>query len=152
MVGAKLMGRWASGAPLELNPDQDPGTAAVTNAFEYAAAPFGDDDGHVIPHFAHIRKANPRDETTPDPESDNPQRHRMIRQGIPFGDPLPDGTTAGDSVERGLHFIAFVADPVRQFEFVESNWMNNPNFPNGQKTGLGQPYGPAAAGHASGWT
>src|SRR6202030_3089131 len=39
-TGAALVGRWPSGAPLELNPGADPGVAGATNAFEYLAAPF----------------------------------------------------------------------------------------------------------------
>jgi len=145
LLGAKLAGRWPSGAPLELNPDSDPGPGNESNAFVYKAAPFNDDEGLKTPRFAHVRKAFPRDETTPDPNNDNPQRHRMIRRGIPFGQPLPTGAS-DDGAERGLHFVSFVADVARQFELVQSNWLNNPNFPNGQVAGQNQPYGPPAPG------
>jgi hypothetical protein len=39
-----------------------------------------------------------------------------------------------------------VADLARQFEFVQSQWLNNANFPNGQVVGPSQPYGPPAPG------
>jgi Dyp-type peroxidase family len=137
-LAGKMVGRWPSGAPLELNPDTDPGDSGVTNAFQYATAPFSDADGSKAPTWAHIRKANPRDE--PRPDSDDPvQRHRMIRRGIPFGQPLPAGA-ADDGAERGLHFIAFVADLDRQFEFVQRKWLNDRNFPVGVKTTPGTPY------------
>jgi Dyp-type peroxidase family len=116
---AKMVGRWPSGAPLELSPDADPGDAGVTNDFAYRAS--GDDDGHDVPQWAHIRKVNPRDETQPAPPEDS-ARHRMIRRGIPF---------ETDDREKGLHFISFVADLVRQFEFVQHRWSDDPNFPNG---------------------
>jgi deferrochelatase/peroxidase EfeB len=54
----------------------------------------------------------------------------MIRAGIPYGDPLADGAP-DDGADRGLHFIALVADLDQQFEFVQRNWLSNPNFPNG---------------------
>jgi len=127
---------------LELHPTSDPGQLTSTpNAFQYKATPFNDDGGQKCPHFAHIRKVNPRDETTPAPTADNPSRRRMIRRGIPYGPPLPDGA-ADDAVDRGLHFFCVVSDVVRQFEFVQSSWLNQPTFPGGQKTTKPGTYGP----------
>ena len=127
---AALVGRWPSGAPLEINPISDPGPTSISNAFGYKASLFNDDDGHVCPRFAHIRKANPRDESTPSP-ADDPAQHRMIRRGIPFGPLLPPGIT-DDGTDRGLHFFCVVSDVVRQFEFIQSSWLNQANFPSGQ--------------------
>lgn len=130
-MAAKLIGRWPSGAPVELHPDSDPGAAGVTNAFGYGTTAV-DDDGQRCPRWAHIRKVNPRDETTPDPAGDNPAHHRMLRRGIPFGPPLPASHTDDDHKHRGLHFFAVVTDIPRQFEFVQRQWLNDPNFPGGQ--------------------
>ena len=47
-MGAKLVGRWQSGAPLELNAGADPGRGHESNAFGYA----GDADGFTVPRFA----------------------------------------------------------------------------------------------------
>ncbi len=131
-TAAALVGRWPSGAPLELNPTTDPGAGGVSNAFQFKAPLFNDDDGRNCPRFAHIRKANPRDETTPDPAGDDPKFHRMIRRGIPFGPVLAPTATQDDGQQRGLHFFSIVADLDRQFEFVQRQWLNEPNFPNGQ--------------------
>jgi Dyp-type peroxidase family len=136
-LAAKMIGRWPSGAPVELYPDADPGPNGVTNAFELAAAPANDDDGQKCPRWAHIRKANPRDETTPSPSTDAPALHRMLRRGIPFGPPLPASHTSNDDKHRGLHFFAVVADVARQFEFVQRQWLNDPNFPSGQPAPAG---------------
>jgi Dyp-type peroxidase family len=145
-MAAKTMGRWPSGTPLETNPDADPGDTGVTNAFQYQAAPFGDDDGSKTPRFAHIRKANPRDETRP--AGDDPvERHRMIRRGAPFGPPLPSSATTDDGVPRGLHFLCIVADLARQFEFVRARWMSDANFPSGGTPATpGGPYTPPQPG------
>ena len=116
-VGAKLIGRWPSGTPTATSPESDPGDSGATNAFGY-----GDDpDGKKTPRFAHIRKVDPRDATLPDP-GEEVARHRMIRRGIPFGEPLPKGATAEDDRKRGLHFISIVSDVSRQFEFVQRQW------------------------------
>jgi Dyp-type peroxidase family len=149
-LAAKMLGRWPDGAPVELYPDQDPGEGRATNAFGFGPGA-GDDDGQRCPRWAHIRKANPRDETTPDPTTDTPARHRMIRRGSPFGPPLRHDATTDDGHERGLHFLAVVADLARQFEFVQRQWLNDPNFPGGAPapTPAG-PYAPPASGDPDG--
>lgn len=141
-TGAAMVGRWPSGAPLATAPAADHDDAEVTNAFQFKAAPFSDDDGQKCPRFAHIRKVNPRDETTPTPATDDSKLHRMIRRGIPFGQPLPEGQ-ADDGKPRGLHFFSVVGDLVRQFEFVQSQWLNEPNFPNGQPGPTQNTYSPS---------
>jgi Dyp-type peroxidase family len=134
---AKLVGRWPSGASLETSPAGDDGN--VTNAFGYAQ----DADGFNVPRFAHVRKANPRDEQRVDLASEPTERHRMLRRGAPFGPPLPADATADDGEDRGLHFVSVVADPARQFEFIQRQWLNDANFPNGATPpGPNQPYGP----------
>ena len=63
-------------------------------------------------------------------------RHRLVRRGRTYGEPLsksfdPDEilkTTADPSPRRGLYFICLNTDVGRQFEFVQSAWMNNPKF------------------------
>jgi Dyp-type peroxidase family len=144
LLGAKVVGRWPSGAPLELNPTAEPGDGHESNAFSYAV----DADGVIVPRFAHIRKANPRDETQPSPAED-PARHRMIRRGTSFGPPLPPDAGEDDGIERGLHFLCAVGDLDRQFEFVQRQWLNDPNFPNGSSANAGSPYGPPLTGVAA---
>ena len=55
------------------------------------------------------------------------QRHRLLRRGRSFG-PAFDPAAAGDTVERGIQFIAINANIRRQFEFVQQTWINNPKF------------------------
>ena len=148
-MGADMIGRWPSGAPLELFPVADPGppVQANWNAFAFAA---NDASGQVCPVWAHVRKSNPRDESTPGGALDDPAIHRMIRRGIPFGPPLPTSATSDDGVPRGLHFFSVVADLIQQFEFIQSNWINNPNFPIGIVPPQPGPYGPPAPGTPAG--
>jgi Dyp-type peroxidase family len=145
LMGAKLVGRYRSGCPLEARKFQplpftpastDPGIATLAladsdvlnNNFE-----FGDDpDGGICPLAAHIRKAYPRDEqTTPDPaqSESSTQTHRLLRRGIPFGNSFgaPQGGGANDP--RGLLFLAYQKDIESQFEFVQQSWVNNTGFP-----------------------
>jgi Dyp-type peroxidase family len=121
-IAAKLMGRWRSGAPLVLAPDaDDPALAADyqrNNDFNYSKM---DPFGYAVPLGAHIRRMNPRD-TAP-----NMQRRRMIRRGATYGPLLPEGA-ADDGVDRGVAAFVLCASLVRQFEFAQNVWINDPNF------------------------
>jgi Dyp-type peroxidase family len=122
LLAAKLVGRWQDGTPLALSPDRpDPrisGSPRRINDFRYRR---DDPDGFRCPVGAHIRRVNPRDDM--DPHGLLSQRHRMIRRGMPYGKPLPEGET--DDESRGLVFVCYVASIERQFEFVQGEWCND---------------------------
>jgi Dyp-type peroxidase family len=124
-LGAKLFGRWPSGAkladPIQESDRPTPAPAEYTAA-EFAADPSGD----RVPRFAHVRKANPRD------VSAGGQRPGLLRRGIPYGPPLtgsePGGLPQDDGRDRGLLFAAYQADLGRQYELVQ-RWLNDRNLP-----------------------
>jgi Dyp-type peroxidase family len=158
LFGAKVVGRWMSGAPILRAPLKDDpkiaGDDCVNNDFEFAPstdapeppAPKADclcpDDtppakpdtvGTTCPFAAHIRKAYPRNDTgTFDKTIGEPttQTHRLLRRGIPFGPPFPPnpGPDLKDSGDRGLLFLAYQTSIEEQFEFVQTQWANNPEF------------------------
>ncbi|GLY69009.1 Dyp-type peroxidase [Amycolatopsis taiwanensis] len=125
LLAAKIMGRWRSGAPLALSPQHDdPALGADPgrrNTFRYARE---DPAGFITPGGCHIRRANPRDASV----AGEVRLHRMIRRGAVYGPPLPDGDLEDDGVDRGLMFTFIGAHPGRQFEFVQSLWMNDGVF------------------------
>ncbi len=129
LLAAKMMGRWPSGAPLALCPvKDDPAVAddpARRDAFLYK-----DDDprGLKTPVGCHLRRANPRDADV----VGVPRLHRVFRRGTVYGPPLPEGVLEDDGFDRGFLFGFICADPGRQFEFVQSQWIND-----GQFAGLG---------------
>jgi hypothetical protein len=101
------------------------------NDFEY-----GEDlDGHNVPRAAHVRKTYPRDRfggAGSGSESET-QTHRLLRRGIPFGNSL-GANEHGNADEqfphdRGLLFLAYQRSIEDRFEFVQSAWVNDPNFP-----------------------
>lgn len=149
LVGAKLVGRYKSGCPLERTADEpaalDPQVAdpsiddpslledSKINSFEYD----GDPDGAIVPRAAHIRKVYPRNEQTPGGGEADTQTHRLLRRGIAFGAPYDAGAPSGSSQagnatfpqDRGLLFLCYQRSLEDQFEFVQRLWVNSPNFP-----------------------
>jgi Dyp-type peroxidase family len=129
LLGARMFGRWKSGAPLERTPLYDePALGADekrNNDFE-----FGDDpEQRKCPYAAHIRKMYPRDDTGDEAEV---QRHRIIRAGIPFGPEVEPGETTTRH-SRGLMFVCYQTSIERQFEFIQRSYANNPDFVYGKR-------------------
>ena len=129
LVGAKMVGRWASGASLVVHPDVDPGEAG-TNDFGYHEE---DQAGFRCPAGAHVRRANPRDATADNPEKAlaSSKNHRILRRGRPYGRPMvdpPTGPGEEAGAERGLLFLCLNSDFERQFEFVQHTWLDNGFF------------------------
>lgn len=153
MFATLVVGRWPSGAPLMRTPLADnpllashefaANNFAFTNAApairivagqsstpdNFPTAP-ADDAGLRCPFATHIRKVNPRDDTT---DLGGPERtllKRILRRGIPFGPPLPhplDVDSKDD--ERGLLFVCYQAAIEDQFEFLTTDWVNSDVFP-----------------------
>jgi Dyp-type peroxidase family len=149
-LGARLVGRWASGAPTMRAPDTDDPSLGddecANNHFEFEEAteptrnPSGrsqcadttyppspaDPGGDRCPFAAHIRKSYPRDDV---PEAET-QTHRLLRRGIPFG-PSSRSTPAvpvDDGLDRGLLFMAYMTSIVDQFEYVTKRFVNAADF------------------------
>jgi len=120
-----MMGRWRSGAPLSICPmHDDPQLGADpkrNNDFLYKE---DDPMGFKTPGGSHIRRTNPRDATI----AGVVRLHRMIRRGTAYGPLLPDGVLKDDGADRGLMFAFVGAHIGRQFEFVQSEWINSGIF------------------------
>lgn len=141
LLGAQMVGRWKSGAPVILAPTADDPAFAEdeprTNDFEFG----GDRLGLVCPWAAHVRKAYPRDDVrhVPAPTPDQvpgaeafTQAHRMLRRGIAFGPELTEheaktGKSASQH-RRGLLFKCYVTSIPDQFEFVQQRWVDAGDF------------------------
>jgi len=126
-LGAKLVGRWRSGAPLVKAHHRDDPDMGTDNSFGYAA---WDPHGQRCPLGAHIRRTNPRDGLGEDPDRalELANLHRLVRRGRVYGVALESPLGGDDGRERGLVFICVNANLERQFEFVQHSWCNNPKF------------------------
>jgi Dyp-type peroxidase family len=123
-LAAKMMGRWRSGAPLALAPEHDDpalgADASRNNNFLYGDDPIG----FKTPPCSHVRRTNPRDANV----AGFVRLHRMLRRGTAYGPLLPENVLKDDGKDRGIMF-AFVGSHLkRQFEFVQSEWVNDSLF------------------------
>lgn len=129
LVAAKFVGRWPSGAPLVLAPDEDKPELwnfPQNNNFSYAAT---DSQGYRCPLGSHIRRVNPRDSLgNPQESIKSVNRHRIVRRGALYGDKLPQEAFEDDGKDRGVLFFCINADIQRQFEFIQQTWINNRKF------------------------
>jgi Dyp-type peroxidase family len=123
-VAEKIVGRRLDGKLL--TPD---GGATANNDVGFAAA---DAAGIGCPRGSHIRRANPRDAGARDVAERRTRlasvnNHRILRRGRTYGPRWERGPQA-DSAERGLLFMCFNTDLMRQFEFVQQTWLLNQNL------------------------
>jgi Dyp-type peroxidase family len=135
-AGAMIVGRFEDGTPLTLQ-NEEGSHHPVMNNFTYDS----DLRGAKCPFQGHIRKTNPRGSGLFQAPADE-RLHLMARRGQTYGerldDPndesvLPAGRPTGGV---GLLFMAFNANiniqddfALAQFDFTQSAWANNPNFP-----------------------
>jgi len=135
LLGARIVGRWKSGAPIDRDPVKDsPSDAADVNKvndFDYS-----DDPNQVrCPFTAHLRKMNPRNSKVPGLAG--VRVRRIIRQGIPYGpevDPS-ESSSATTKKDRGLLFACYQSNLSLGFHFLQRSWANNVDFP-GSKDGF----------------
>jgi Dyp-type peroxidase family len=130
-IAAKMVGRWRrDGTSLVRHPerpasdDLEPAgtgrSAEPDNAFRFAAE---DATGRRCPFGAHVRRANPRDTFSADPETalTIANRHRILRVGRSY-------SPQNKAENSGLLFMCLNADIERQFEFIQQTWVLGPNF------------------------
>ena len=154
---AKCVGRWKDGTPLTVSPNgpnsdisddnnrinhfsfvnEAEVTVNTAHGQQTVASIEQDIIGKKCPHFAHIRKINPRQDGTDKGRNDTLSR-LILRRGIPFGKPY-DGTN--ENQERGLLFMSYQSSIKEQFEFLQRNWANAVGRPSvaGHDFIIGQP-------------
>jgi len=140
LLGAKLLGRYRSGAPLVGAEDatEDPGTTKSGALEKDRINDFGylmDPQGMQVPRAAHIRKAYPRDQPTS--RNEPGERPRILRRGITFGQSFRDGNPPHSPFgadprfpdDRGLCFVCYQRSIRDQFEVIQCGWVNREAVP-----------------------
>lgn len=133
LLGARIVGRWKSGAPIDLTPvTDDPALGANphrNNNFNYAHATVDPaKDESRCPFSAHIRKTNPRTDLS---GLGGGLINHAIRAGIPYGPEVTheEKRTGKTKLERGLAFVEYQSDIANGFQTQQKVWMNNATFP-----------------------
>ncbi|KAJ7113133.1 fungal peroxidase [Mycena epipterygia] len=138
LLGARMVGRWKSGAPVFLAPlVDDPALGADptrNNDFTYALpgqTVANSTDQTRCPFSAHIRKTRPRaDLGLPENQTST---HHIVRGGIPYGPEVStvEASTNTTQIERGLAFVSYQSNIGQGFQFLQQFWANNVNFVHG---------------------
>jgi deferrochelatase/peroxidase EfeB len=116
-AGAMLVGRFEDGTPVTLQ-SEDGADRPLMNDFTYDSDPHG----LKCPHYAHIRKVNPRRSTPAGRD------HLMARRGQTYGrrTDKPDGPVSKLPTDGvGLLFMAFNANVATQFEHTQKRLANH---------------------------
>ncbi|KIJ48067.1 hypothetical protein M422DRAFT_777943 [Sphaerobolus stellatus SS14] len=134
LLGARMVGRWKSGAPIDLAPRFDDPVLArdPTRNNDFTFAHPGEDiasDQTRCPFSAHIRKTKPRADF-----ASTDREHQIIRAGIPYGPEVTPAEAASNitTQERGLAFVAYQSSISNGFRFLQQAWANNPEFITGK--------------------
>ncbi|KAG6902138.1 hypothetical protein C0995_003895 [Termitomyces sp. Mi166 len=131
LLGARLVGRWKSGAPVDLSPFQDDPELAKdpqrVNNFRFQA------EGtfqKMCPFAAHIRKTNPRADLE-DFSNISIEKNRIARRGVQFGPELTQDENNSNKTEhaRGLLFACYSTSIENGFAFLQRQWANVASFP-----------------------
>ncbi|KAJ7921946.1 DyP-type peroxidase [Mycena leptocephala] len=133
LLGARMVGRWKSGAPVFLSPMfDDPALGrndSRNNDFTFAEPGQRKSnltDQSKCPLSAHIRKTRPRADLKL-PENST---HHIVRAGIPYGPEVTSDETSSNTtkIERGLAFVAYQSNISNGFQFLQEMWANNPGM------------------------
>ncbi|KAG9765642.1 hypothetical protein KCU73_g334, partial [Aureobasidium melanogenum] len=125
LLGARLIGRWKSGAPIALNPFEDDPTLGVdperNNNFDYESSQ------EKCPFAAHSRKMYPRSDLPAQADAS----HRIIRRAITYGPELSQEEIDSKTTihDRGLLFVSYQSNISNGFQFLQKSWANNADFP-----------------------
>ncbi|KAF9530789.1 DyP-type peroxidase [Crepidotus variabilis] len=133
LLGARLVGRWKSGAPIDITPFHDNPHLAENpqrnNDFSFSAEI---NVQKLCPFASHVRRTMPRDDI---PE-DQVEAHRILRRGIQFGPEVTkqEKRTKTTMHGRGLLFACYQSSISDGFRFIQTRWSNNVRFPPGETT------------------
>jgi Dyp-type peroxidase family len=121
---ALIIGRFKDGTPVVSSRTNKGPFERVPNNFHYDEDP----DGLKCPLHAHIRKVNPRRKDNPLP--------LIVRRGVTYDDRVKEpeeDPSPGIFPEKnvGLLFVCYQNNIRENFEFLQLEWANNPEQPNG---------------------
>ncbi|CAL1712074.1 unnamed protein product [Somion occarium] len=127
--GARMIGRWKSGCPVDKSPYRDnkeiAGNPDENNDFDYIV-PFQTGPSDIrCPFTAHTRKTAPRD-LDPYMSKKFLQSTAIVRAGLPYG---KEYTEAPDDPERGLLFACYSSSIANGFYLQTTGFANNDYFP-----------------------
>ncbi|KAL0576470.1 dye-decolorizing heme-containing peroxidase [Marasmius crinis-equi] len=151
LFGSRMMGRWRSGAPIDLSPLHENATLGADtvrrNNFTFNHPEFG--KGFDIktnqtwcPFSAHILRSRPRAHSATENSPEDLVHTHMMRGGLPYGPEVTKGEHAkvessdDPKLERGMAFAAYQSTLSQGFIFAQTQLVSNKDYPKGSNTGV----------------
>ncbi|KAK0468764.1 peroxidase TAP [Armillaria novae-zelandiae] len=137
LMGARMVGRWKSGAPIDITPlFDDPELGADpqrNNNFRFQGER---DDQSRCPFASHVRKTLPRADLEDTVPPNSLENRRILRRGIQFGPEVTQSEKDEAKTQhgRGLLFMCYQSSIVDAFQFIQQSWANNVDFPPFEQT------------------
>ncbi|KAL0570874.1 dye-decolorizing heme-containing peroxidase [Marasmius crinis-equi] len=150
LFGSRMMGRWKSGAPIDLSPFHENATLGADtvrrNNFTFDHPEFGGafdmkTNQTWCPFSAHILRSRPRAHSASGNSAEDLVNTHMLRGGLPYGPEVTKDEAAGvkssddPKLERGMAFAAYQSTLEQGFIFAQSKLVDNTNYPEGSNTG-----------------
>ncbi|KAJ3501120.1 hypothetical protein NLJ89_g9483 [Agrocybe chaxingu] len=130
-----MVGRWKSGAPIDVTPFKDDPALAVDPNRNNDFAFQGEVNSQLrCPFGAHVRKTNPRNDLEAPPAPINPipiENRRIMRRGVQFGPEVTKEEKISGKTQhgRGLLFACYQSHLENGFQFIQQSWANSKTFP-----------------------
>ncbi|CAA7266771.1 unnamed protein product [Cyclocybe aegerita] len=135
LLGARTVGRWKSGAPIDVTPFKDDPALAADPRRNNDFAFQGEINSQLrCPFGAHVRKTNPRNDLEVPPAPINPipiEKRRIMRRGVQFGPEVTREEKISGKTQhgRGLLFACYQSHIENGFQFIQQSWANSKTFP-----------------------
>ncbi|KAL0575541.1 dye-decolorizing heme-containing peroxidase [Marasmius crinis-equi] len=151
LFGSRMMGRWKSGAPIDLSPLKENATLGADtvrrNNFTFDHPEFGSafdikTNQTWCPFSAHILRSRPRAHSASGNSSEDLVNTHMMRGGLPYGPEVTKDEAAqikssdDPKLERGMAFAAYQSTLEHGFIFSQNKLVDNTNYPEGTNTGV----------------
>ncbi|KAL0564605.1 dye-decolorizing heme-containing peroxidase [Marasmius crinis-equi] len=151
LFGSRMMGRWKSGAPIDMTPLRENATLGADtyrrNNYTFDHPEFGSafdlkTNQTWCPFSAHVLRSRPRAHSATENSPEDLVNTHMMRGGLPYGpevtkDEASQVKTSDDpKLERGMAFAAYQSTLEQGFIFAQNKLVDTLDYPVGTNTGV----------------
>ncbi|KAL0569478.1 dye-decolorizing heme-containing peroxidase [Marasmius crinis-equi] len=151
LFGSRMMGRWKSGAPIDMSPLRENATLGADtlrrNNYTFDHPEFGSafdlkTNQTWCPFSAHVLRSRPRAHSATENSPEDLVNTHMMRGGLPYGPEVTKDEAAqvkssdDPKLERGMAFAAYQSTLEQGFIFAQNKLVDTKDYPVGSNTGV----------------